>query len=709
MMKSDETNKNSKEIQDMQLNSQINLLGLPNYNKLIDAVFQAADVGICVTNEKGEFILFNDAYGRIYGYSREELIGEKFTIVVPDEEKQAVMEKHDDFIRGLPEIGREWKVKRKDGKILDVLVTAGLLIDENQKRYKVTTIEDVTDINATRSKLDLISKAMYNSSEGMIFTESDLSKVMDVNEAYVNITGYTLEDLHNEKGNILKNGLNNEQFYINMWKKVEQNGFWKGEIVGRRKNKKVYTALLMIVALKDEKQSVKNYIGILNERTDQKKNEKRVQFLSTHSILTRLPNRNMFEERLKKEVENMQRSSRSIAMLYIDIDRFRHINDSYGFQFGDKFLKVFAGKLRIIFKNEAMLAYFGVDKFGVLLNNVLSEQYVGATAELVRKRMTEPFIIDNNTINISCSIGISLFPQESKTYEELLKNSEEAMAQAKKQGRNVSQFYTQEMNHTIVRRRRIEVELNSFIDRKEAYLVYQPQVDLATGDITGVEALIRWKHPLLGMVSPAEFIPIAEETGTILKIGEWTIKEACKKIREWYEDEINLVVSVNISSYQIKQDNIVDKIMQIVTEAGIKPSSLELELTESAIVVDIEKCIDKILQFKKLGIRVDIDDFGTGYSSLNYLRKLPLYKLKIDKSFIVDFNKDFDSMIVTKTIIDMAHNLRYKVIAEGVETVEQVKFLRDNGCDELQGYFFSKPLLPEDFKKFWFQKPKLNG
>ncbi|WP_297424012.1 EAL domain-containing protein [Clostridium sp.] len=680
---------------------------LQKKNKLLDAVFDVANIGICVTNEYGNFELVNNAYCEIYGYAREELIGKEFTIVVPEGYKQEAFKKHIEFLQGIPELDREWKVVRKDGKILDILVTAALLIDEDGKRYKVTTVEDVTDIKATRSKLNLISKAMFNSSEGLIFTENDPSKVIEINEAYSKITGDSLGDLAANERNILLKGVNNEQFYMNIWKKVEQTGFWKGEVDGRRKNKENFTAELMIYALKDEFQNVKNYVGILKEITDQKKNENRIRFLSTHNVISTLPNLKTFIDKVRTEIDNSKNNNHRYALFYINIDRLKQINDMFGLHTGDKLLKAFAIRLKRIFSNNAFLVHFRSDKFGVFLNRIQSDEYIESAAELLRKQMGEAFYIEKNSIQISCSIGISTFSEESNSFENLLSNAEEAMIQAKKGGGNQIQFYTQSMREKLLRRIRIETDLKNCIKNGELFLVYQPQIDIISGLISGAEALIRWKHKTLGMISPGEFIPIAEGMGAIHEIGEWALTEACRQVKSWANLGINLVVAVNISSFQLKKEEFVAKVKHIITKVGIKPESIELELTESALVEDIEECINKILQLKEFGIGVDIDDFGTGYSSLNYLRKLPLYKLKIDKSFIVDFDNDFDSKIVTKTIIDMAHNLRFKVIAEGAETIEQVKFLKDNGCDEIQGYYFSKPLLPEEFQNFWLKQSEL--
>ncbi len=539
---------------------------------LLDAVFQVANVGICVTDESGTFVLVNDSYCKLYGYSREELIGKNFSVVVQNSHVEEVKEKYHNFLQGEPELEREWVIVKKTGEQIDVLVTEGLLVTEDGSKFKVTTVEDISDL---------------------------------------------------------------------------------------------------------------------------KRNKKQIQFLTTYNALTNLPNRMLFEIRLKKEIKQIENTKNRLAMLYIDIDRFKHINDRYGFQAGDMVLREFAARLQTVSQDDSLLGYFGVDKFGVMIGNILPSQSIDIVVDLIIKRAKEPYIIEGHTIRISCSIGICYYSEENNHAEAMIKNSEEAMMQAKLGGRSMAYEYNDAMSKMIQRRQQIEADLPYCVGRKQLFLVYQPQIDLRTGQIVGVEALLRWNHPKLGMIPPSEFIPIAERTEAIHKLGDWVLMEICRRAVRWEKLEINLSICMNISSHQLGKANAAERILKFASHYNMKPHRIELEITESAIIEDIDSTVEKLIQLKNNGIRCSIDDFGTGYSSLNYLRQLPIYKLKIDKSFVEDLDQDIDSRLIVKTIIDMAHNLGFQVIAEGVETEAQMNFLRDNGCDEIQGYYFSKPLSSE--------------
>lgn len=549
-------------------------------NKFLETLFEVINVGICVTDENCNFVLVNDAYCSIYGYSQDELIRKPFTIVVPEEVRQERLASYKKTLKGTPGLTvGEWKALRKNGEMIDILSSTTLFIDRGGEKYVITSVQDIT----------------YS-----------------------------------------------------------------------------------------------------------KKSKAHIEFLSNYNSLTLLPNLASFKRNLQRAIEEVDHTEKKVAMLYININRFKSLNDVYGYQFGDKVLRSFALRLKDIFMGEETLGHLGMDKFGAFVKNILPDQNIVTLVDYMKKRLREPFLIDNTALRINCSIGISFYPTENSTAEELFKSSEEAMLKAKSKGRNLPYIYIGAMDENIRRRRTIETDLENAVARKELFMVYQPQIDLKTNRICGVEALIRWNHPSLGMIPPSEFIPIAEETGTILKIGDWTLLEVCRQSARWLKKGINLTIALNISADQLMKRDFSRKVLRMTERYQIKPDQLELELTEHSILEDMDRIISIINELREKGIRFSIDDFGTGYSSLSYLRTLPLDKLKIDKSFIDDLAEDSDSGSVAKTIIDMAHNLRFKVIAEGVETEAQKMFLLENGCDEMQGYLFSRPVSSEEIEALLF-------
>lgn len=674
---------------------------LKDKEQLLNAIFQVANVGICVTDESGNFTIVNDAYCKIYGYTREELLGNHFTKIISEENYEDARKAHDKFFNEGFEMGREWSVITKDGRGLNVYSSAALLKQEDGKKYKVTTINDITEFKETHNKLNLVAYALSSANDGIIFTTANPSEILYINEAMVKITGFTLEELEKQPGGFLKSGPEDHSFYADMWTKIGEEGFWQGEIRGRKKNKEEYVAELNLNRITDSDGETTNYVAILNEITEKKKVEKRIQYLATYSSITNLPNRQHFEGTLSKAIKKHENPHGKVATVMVDLDRFKNVNDNYSFAMGNKLLRAVAYRIRNTLKDIATVAYLGEDHFGILLDQVLGMNSVCNVTQKIKQALSEPFIFDNVHISITASIGVSFYRRESKGSEDLISHAEKAIAEAKRLGGDCMQVYTIEMNRKLTRRSQLENDLKTAIKNHELFLMYQPQIELEKEQIVGVEALIRWKHPTLGMVPPDEFIAIAEETGSILPIGQWVIKTAAVQAKKWETMELPIKkVAVNLSSVQLKHDHICKVIKKILEEVDIKPDRLEIELTESTMMEDIRKSIDIFNSLKQMGLKIAVDDFGTGYSSLSYLRKIPINKLKIDRSFIMDLGSDFEGSVITKTIIHMAKNLGFKVIAEGTETKEQIQYLRENGCDEAQGYYYSKPLLPEDLEEF---------
>ena len=434
-----------------------------------------------------------------------------------------------------------------------------------------------------------------------------------------------------------------------------------------------------------------------------------LQVLAHFDSLTQLPNRALYYDRLSQALLQATRTTQKVAVMFVDLDHFKDINDTSGHRIGDLLLKDVAERLQKIVRASDTVARMGGDEFTVLLPNLEDPDNVSPVAQKILKNISEVYRVEGNEIYITASVGITIFPNDGQTVDELLKNADTAMYHAKNNGRNVFQFYSQEMNVKMMNRLDLQNSLRHALERKEFILYYQPRVNIVDRSVSSMEALIRWSHPEKGMIMPDRFIPMTEETGMIVPIGEWVIRAACLQIIKWQGKGIPLFpVAVNVSAYQLRRPNFVETVTGILEETGVSPDSLEIELTESAIMQDVDFTIKMLKAFKSLGIMISIDDFGTGYSSLSQLKRFPIDSLKIDRSFIANATTNADDRAIVIAIISMAHSLGLNIIAEGVETEAQLALLSEQGCQEMQGYLFSKPLPPDLFTKLLHEHKNKN-
>ena len=482
------------------------------------------------------------------------------------------------------------------------------------------------------------------------------------------------------------------------------------EIGFRRKNGDSAWAMLN-VSLIDDDSGIANIEGTLIDITERKVAEARIQSLAYYDALTGLPNRILLRDRLSKALSTARRQNHKVALLFLDLDRFKIVNDSLGHAVGDLLLQEIAVRLKSVAREEDTIARLGGDEFLIVLTNIMNIPGAAVAVERFMDAMTTEFVLEGHSLNISCSLGISIFPEHGEDNETLIKNADAAMYSAKEGGRNNFQFFTADMNAEAVKRLTLENGLRSALERKELFLVYQPQMDILTGKITGLEALLRWQHPELGVVPPDQFIGIAENTGMILPIGEWVLRTACSQARKWQDEGLGPVqVAVNVSAVQFRQEGFCQLIRKVLHETGLAAHHLELELTESLLLANADVTSSVLQELKAMGLTLAIDDFGTGYSSFSYLRQFRVSKLKIDRSFIRDVAVNPDDAAITTAIISMAKSLNLKVIAEGVENEAQMSFLRAHQCDEIQGYYFSKPLpLDEVADKLRGNAPDANS
>ena len=463
----------------------------------------------------------------------------------------------------------------------------------------------------------------------------------------------------------------------------------------RLKNGKIFERYSS--SLVDSKDNYRGRIWYFREITHRKATEERIRSLAFYDSLTGLPNRALLQDRLAQALARAGRQQDVVALLFLDLDRFKVINDSLGHSVGDILLQEVSRRLKGQTREQDTVARVGGDEFVVVLSGVKQVEDCAITAERMMKALSGEFLIQGHSLNVSCSLGISIFPDDGKDSEALVKHADAAMYCAKEKGPNTFQFFTQDMNASIMQRLMLENSLRLALQRNEFFLMYQPQMDMTTGNISGVEALIRWKHPKLGLVSPAEFIPIAEDSGLILPIGEWVLRTACVQARKWQQEGLPAVpIAVNVSAVQVRQRGFLELVRNVLRETGLSPEYLELELTESLLLSNADVMPATLKELKALGVKLAIDDFGTGYSSFSYLRRFQVHKLKIDRCFVQDVNVDPDDAAITSAVISIAKSLNLKVIAEGVENEAQLSFLRTQNCDEIQGHYFSKPLLADE-------------
>ncbi|MDI2589554.1 EAL domain-containing protein [Psychrobacillus sp. NEAU-3TGS] len=549
----------------------------------------------------------------------------------------------------------------------------------------------------------VIDQILHSTKEGIMIT-GDKMTISLVNTAFESLTGYTLQEVKGKTPRILQSGKQDASFYQNMWKDIKMKGSWQGEIWNRRKNGEIYPERLTIHTIVNEEGIVTNYFGVFSDISHSKVIEKEIEELTNTDSLTNTMNRHTFYEQLEDLIATSTENSEH-AMLVVDLDRFKQINETLGNEVGDFLLTQVADRINSIVRANDLVSRYGGDEFLVTITDLKFQKEAVHFADKLNKLLNKPFYINGRDIYITSSIGISFYPQDGVEVETLIQKADKAMYFAKQNGRNQYAFYFDELQTDAERLLLLESELRNAIQQKAFVIHYQPKVSLDTNQIIGVEALVRWSNDTLGVVSPAEFIPFAEDSGLIIPISEVILEKVCMDIVDWRSRGIHHIpVSINIAALHFQQDDFMERINTILTKYNCSPQQLELELTERTVMEDSESIVHKLVKLKRMGFKLSIDDFGTGYSSLSYLNRFPLNYLKIDSSFIQQMTELQDKQAIVDTIILMAHRLHIKVIAEGAETKDQVKLLKEMGCDIVQGYYFSKPISSAaflDFLELW--------
>lgn len=551
-------------------------------------------------------------------------------------------------------------------------------------------------------QVHLAALVFDNSRELIVITDAELH-VISVNRAFTKVTGYTAGEVIGQHIRNIKSGRQDQPFYEAMWQAITEAGYWQGELWNRRKNGELYPALASISAVHDAQGKVTKYISVSTDITEFKQAEDRIRYLAYYDPLTELPNRTLLRDRAEQALSKAAREHAEAALLFLDLDHFKTINDTLGHLSGDMLLQEATQRIRAALRHTDSVGRLGGDEFLIVLSRSTATSAAHVAHNLIA-RLAQPFSINGHDLIVTASIGIALYPRDGDDFDELHKNADIAMYKAKELGRNRYHFFTPELNQAAMERLTLESALRNAVEEGQLSLSYQPQIDLASGQVIGVEALLRWNHPQLGMVSPARFIPIAEDSGLIGKIGAWVLKEACRQNKAWQEAGLPpLVVAVNVSTRQFSLGDILGVVQQALGESGLAAEYLEVEITESLLAQDLENTLDVLNHLHDLGVQIAVDDFGTGYSSLAYLKRFPLHKLKLDQSFVRDLEQDADDRAIASGVVNLGHSLGLVVIAEGVETPAQLDILRRLGCDEIQGYLYSRPLPPADLAA-WLQQ-----
>ena len=641
------------------------------------------------------YLAVNNEYAKYCGQTVESILGRHVSDVIGLDRychylhyKDTVFEQRQAFVLTewveYPAYGRRY-IELSIFPYLEADVVSGFVVRGR----------DLTEQHEQNARLRLSAKILENISEGILVTDRD-GVIGAVNPAFSRITGYSEAEALGQKVNILKSGRHDDSFYRNLWSALNTSGYWRGEIWNRRKDGEIYPELLTINTIQDDEDQV-NYVAVFSDISTVKKTSEKLEYLAHHNPLTGLPNRRLLQARLEHSLQYANREGTRGAVIYIDLDNFKKINDSLGHDAGDEVLKTVAQRLMEGARQVDTVAHLSGDEFVTVLHKIKSIDDAVIRANQILKCLQQPFQIKEYELLIGGSLGIAEYDGRSENIESLLKNADAAMYKAKEGGKNCYQVYSPELTEVAVEKVLIESHLSKALDRGELMLHYQPQVDMHSGRIVAAEALLRWVHPELGNIPPDKFIPLSEETGQIIPIGEWVLKTACQQMMQWRKQGLGLKrIAVNLSGKQIQLKNLHKQVEKVLYETGLPSGSLELEITEGFIMKHPEQSIAVLQSIRSLGVELSVDDFGTGHSSLNYLKRLPINRLKIDRAFVNDIGAEQEGEAITRAIIAMGRSLNLQITAEGVETAEQHEYLQAHGCHEAQGFLFSRPLSAQN-------------
>lgn len=666
-------------------------------SKLSAAVDQAF-TGIVLLNSNFEIQYANDAALKVTGCGRAELMSKPYERLGLEN-----VPSRSDIRKSLQECGRwtgEVKVLRKDGaEATAQAAVSTVTFGKDEVPDYILRFEDVTERKQAEAGMRLYASVFENGGEACVICDAE-NRMIAVNESFTRITGYTADEIVGRDPKILASGLTPPDTFRDMWSELQRVGYWQGEVTDRRKDGSFFPKWLSISVIQDPDGNRTHYVGSFTDISERKAIESRLAFLAHKDDLTGLLNRHSLQDRLAQALATANRYAQTVAVAFVDLDRFKAINDTLGHAAGDAVLTEVARRLRETLRESDILARIGGDEFVVALLDVEGPADVSHVAEKMLRALARPILMEGRTLHVNASIGLALYPGDGSDAETLIRNADTAMYHAKTRGRGNFQFFATEMNDAVVERLKIEQGLTEAMERGQFELHYQPKFGGSNFDLVGFEALVRWCHPQDGPISPGSFIPIAEETGMILRLGEWVIDEACRQLRVWRDEGfLEVSVAVNISARQLRSPDLPNVVSSALAKHGLRGADLELEITESVAMDDPDASVCLLEALEGLGVRLCIDDFGTGYSSLSYLKRLSVHTLKLDQSFVRDIERDPNDVAICAATIALAHKLGLTVVAEGIETEAQQRFLQSQGCDFLQGYRFGKPMPGADALK----------
>ncbi|MCB1985352.1 MAG: EAL domain-containing protein [Burkholderiales bacterium] len=662
-----------------------------------------APIGIAIQSIDNAILEVNPALCKILGYSKDELLQLDIRTVIHPDDLAAHQLQQNQMLNGeLDSIAVAKRYLHKNGQIIHVNLNKALVNGgANAPHYFISLIHDITEQKKAEEELRLAASVFTNVLDGIIITDGN-AQIIKANTAFEDILGYTAKEVIGKHTSMFKSHVHDKTFYAAMWREINEKGAWHGEIWDRHKDGHLVPIWLSISALKNDNSKADHYIAVMYDMSEQKHFNEKINYLAHYDALTKLPNRTLFTERLKHAIAKAERNKSQFAILFIDLDNFKHINDAHGHPVGDELLCQVAIRLNTIMRSSDTVSRHSGDEFTILIEDLINEDKARLIAEKILTTIAKPFkLLRGRSTFISASIGLALFPNDGETVDTLLKHADLAMYRSKEAGRNHFHFYTQEMSNRMQERMLLYNDLRQALHKNKLQLYYQPIIDISTKTHVGAEALLRWKHPDLGWVPPNKFISIAEDSDLIHVIGEWVLLRACRQMRDWHNADINPgILSINVSGKQLISDNFLTQVQRILKNSGCSPEKIVFEITESFIMQESEGAINTLNKLRELGFGIAIDDFGTGYSSLSYLKRLPVTKLKLDKSFVRDIPDDANDIAIARAILGLGNILGLEVIAEGVETKKQHDFLASEHCIMGQGYHYARPMTPGKFKQY---------
>lgn len=666
-------------------------------NEEIQAIMDAAGAAIVVTNRELVVEMANTLSETILlgGDSKDSIVGKQCSELLA-QLNHGMWGLLSRVIKGQEPSGYvEVQIQER---YYNLVITS--LRDERGEADKIIfLLADITYQKEADEKLRMMAAVFENTSEGIMITDAGNRMVM-VNRALCDITGYESSEMLGRDPKILNSGHHNPEFFLRIWTDLETKGSWRGEIWDRKKNGEIFAALQSISVIRRMDGTVSNHIAVLTDISSLKESQAQLDYLAYHDTLTGLGNRLFLNERLQNSIQRARRRSSLVAILFLDLDRFKTINDSLGHPVGDEVLVHVADRLQEVVRREDAVARLSGDEFVIVMEDIQSDTVVTQVAEKIIETVSQPIQLDRHELTVTVSIGICLYPEDGDDAIALVKNADAAMYLAKRAGKNNYKFYTHQLSAESTERLQLENALRVAVDRNDFELHYQPVFSLRSKEIIGAEALLRWRHEDLGWISPEKFIPIAEDTDLIIPLGEWVLRSACARMQRWLDAGAEFsFISVNFSGVQLKDAGIADRVLEILAETGLPASMLELGITENAIMQQTQAASEFLARLRQSGVHFAIDDFGTGYSSLSYLKRLPVDKLKIDRSFVIDMPDNRNDTAIAEAVIALGHTLGMAVVAEGIENEEQLMALRYLRCNEGQGSLVSEPLSADEFEQ----------